>query len=137
MEIAMEYKETPETYASSPKGLQRLGKLKWWFIALLAFGVAIAIVVFVRALEPASVQFNKLGFFFITDAFAQAGAQSGPFDPKPIVMMAIIAALLIVLLGSVWTMLRSSNTSSIQAASDLTKVLVGFFVGVATKFLGT
>ncbi len=131
----MEYKETPEIYASSPKGLQRLGKLKWWFIALLALGVAIAIVVVVRTLEPASVQLKTLlGFSFITEAFAQAGAQPGPFDPRPIVMIAIIVALLIVLLGSVWTMLRSSNASTIQAASDLNKVLVGFFVGVATKF---
>ncbi len=103
----------------------------------MVFGVAIAIVVFVRSLEPASVKFNKLGFSFINDAYAQAGAQPSPFDPKPIVMMAIIASLLVVLLGSVWTMLRSSNASTIQAASDLTKVLVGFFVGVATKFLGT
>jgi hypothetical protein len=139
MEIAMasELKETPEKYASSPKGIQRIGSLKWWFIALLVLGVAAAIVVFVRALEPASVQFNKLGFLFITDAFAQAGAQPGPFDPKPIVIMAIIGALLIILLGSVWTMFRSSNASTIQAASDLSKLLVGFFVGIATKFLGT
>jgi uncharacterized membrane protein len=134
--MTMEYKETPEVYASSPKGLQRLGKLKWWFILLLALGLAIAIVVLVRAIEPASVEFQKLASFFITEAFAQTGAQSAPFDPKPIVMMAIIGALLVVLLGSVWTMLRSPNASTIQAASDLTKVLVGFFVGVATKFLG-
>jgi uncharacterized membrane protein len=138
MEIAVsEYREPPETYASSTKGVQRLGKLKWWFIALIAFGVAIAIIVFVRALEPASTQFQNLGVTFITEAFAQAGALAGPFDPKPIVMLVIIGALLIILLGSVWTMLRSSNASTIQAASDLTKVLVGFFVGVATKFLGT
>jgi uncharacterized membrane protein len=136
MEIAMEYREAPETYASSPKGLQRLGKLKWWFVALLAFGVAIAIVVFVKALEPASIEYKKLGFSFITDAFAQAGTPQAAFDPKPIVTMAIVTSLLIVLLGSVWTMLRSSNASTIQAASDLTKVLVGFFVGVATKSLG-
>ena len=68
---------------------------------------------------------------------APMSARVGPFDPKPIIMVAIIVVLLIILLGSVWTMLRSSNANTIQAASDLTKVLVGFFVGVATKFLGT
>jgi uncharacterized membrane protein len=134
----MELKEAPETYASSPKGVQRLGKLKWWFVVLLVFGIVVAIFVLVRALEPVSVQFQKTGAFLITDAFAQTAAQSPPvpFDPKPFVMVAIIVALLIVLLGSVWTMLRSSNAGTIQAAGDLTKVLVGFFVGVATKFLG-
>jgi hypothetical protein len=137
MEMAMsEYREPPETYASSQKGLQRLGKLKWWFVALILFGVAIAIIVWIFALSAAITSFASLSIV-TTEAFAQAGTQVGPFDPKPIVMMAIIGVLLIILLGSVWTMLRSSNASTIQAASDLTKVLVGFFVGVATKFLGT
>jgi len=133
----LEYKETPETYANSPKGLQRLGKLNWWYVGLLVLGVVIALTLLVRSFLPASVEFQKIGSFFITSAFAQqVDHPATPFDPKPIVMLAIIGALLIVLLGSVWTMLRSSNAGSIQAASDLTKVLVGFFVGVATKFLG-
>jgi hypothetical protein len=134
----LESKESPEEYANSPKGLQRLGRLKWWFIALLALGVVIAFVIFVRSMGTAyeSFQLGQVGSFFVGDAFAQSGAQVAPFDPKPIVMTAIIAALLIVFLGSVWAMLSSSNTTTIQAAGDLTKVLVGFFVGVATKFLG-
>ncbi len=132
-----EYKEAVETIARSPKGVRRLGKLSWWFIALLLIGSALAIYVFVRELKPAAVEFQKIGFFVITNAFAQTQPMpAGPFDPKPIVMMAIILTLLIVLLGSVWTMLRSSNAGAIQAAGDLTKVLVGFFVGVATKYLG-
>jgi hypothetical protein len=133
----MEYKEAPDKYASSPKGLQRLTKLKWWYIVLLIIGLAVAIKVFVWTIEPASVELRNLVFFLITPAFAETTMPTGPFDPKPIVIMAIIAALLIVLLGSVWTMLHSSNASTIQAAGDLSKVLVGFFVGVATKFLGT
>ena len=36
--MASELKETPEKYARSPKGIQRVGSLKWWFIALLVLG---------------------------------------------------------------------------------------------------
>jgi hypothetical protein len=132
--------ESTETIAQSPQGISRLSKLKWWFLAGLVIAIALAIYVFYVTFGETLKSFagHDINFFPLIDrAFAEAQQTPVPgFDYRPVVMLAIIVTLLIVLMGSVFTMLRSTNPATIAAASDLTKVLVGFFVGVGTKYLG-
>jgi hypothetical protein len=138
--MAQEWKSSPEDVAKSRPGFLRLFSLKWWFLLVLAIAVAIAIYVFFTAFGETvkSLSVSDINFFPLIDrAFAEVQqTPPQPFDYRPIVMLAIIVTLLLVLMGSVFAMLRSTNPATITAASDLTKVLVGFFVGVGTKYLG-
>lgn len=129
--------EDLKAIANSPKGVNRLVRFRWWYVALLAVGIGIAVYMLVRVVPEATQSFKNLSSLplLITQAYAQGAAAPTP-DYRPIIMMAVIGALLIILLGSVWVMLTGTNPDAIKSASDLAKLLVGFFVGVATKYIG-
>jgi hypothetical protein len=133
-----ELRESYENLAASPKGVSRLARFRWWFIALLILGVAAGIYILVRGAPEFYSSFMSIAGtpLLITQAFAQSAPASSTPDYKPLIMLAIIVTLLIILLGSVWRMLTSTNADTVKAASDLVKLLVGFFVGVATKYIG-
>jgi hypothetical protein len=125
--------DRPETIAASEKGLSRVSNFPLWFIIL--FVVAIVIAFFLLATyipQVLSADWPVL----VGQAYAQAGTPPPPTDYKPLMMVAIIIVLLLVLVGSVFVMLTSTNADAVKSAGDVTKLLLGFFVGVATKFIG-
>jgi len=124
----------------SSRGWRRITKLSWWFIVLFLIAIGIAIYVIIHNFVSATVEFHKLGdasvlSIFISSAYADT-ATNTPFDPKPLVMMCIIGTLVITLLASLGIMLTSTRAENVTAAGDITKLLLGFFVGVGTKYLG-
>jgi hypothetical protein len=133
----MQYEDN-ESVAKSPKGVQRLSKFRWWYLVLLAVAIGFGFFVLVKLFPEASQTIKSISWLpvFIDQAFAQAGATPTPTDYRPLIMVAIIGALLLILLGSVWVMLTSTSPDAVKAAGDLSKVLLGFFVGVATKYIG-
>ena len=135
-----EWKGKLEDVSASEIGIKRAFKLQWWFVLLLLLGLAVAIYAFLSIFPDAKSNFQILlsshSAFPFSVAYAAEAVPAVAFDPKPIILIAVIGTLLVILIGSVATMLLSTNTSAVASAGDLTKVLLGFFVGVGTKFLG-
>jgi hypothetical protein len=124
------------------KGIYRLFRLRLWFILLLLIAIAIGVYVLAQTIPESAQQIQKFLQnpsvpFFISTVYAADGSSSSNFDPRPIVMLAIIGTLLLVLLISVGVMLTSNTPATVTASGDVTKVLLGFFVGVGTKYLGS
>lgn len=78
---------------------------------------------------------NIAGLNIISPAYAQGGSAI-PFDPKPIIYLAIVGALFITFILSVWVNYFGKSEKAADHASTVAKTLLGFFIGAATNYLG-
>ena len=131
-----EYRTSKEDYALS-RPVERLGKLKLWFIVLLLVGIAtlLALLLFIASTSDAALSWS----------WAQESAQSQspsdrvePHGPllKNTIMSGIFSILGLVYLSAIYKLFFAKNQNHIDIATDLVKTLTGFFVGAATGFLG-
>lgn len=139
-----EFKASPEDVSRMSAGA-RLLRLRWWFVLLLILGVLAAGYVVLRqigALKAAPVQENVqaasvLGLVvpvYYTQPGSEGSAQ--PMNPRPYIMLVVFAVLAVVLLAGVFTQLTSKDEDKVDKAGDLVKTLLGFFIGVATSYIG-
>jgi hypothetical protein len=107
------YKSSGEDFSTS-KPVERLGKLKWWFVILLILGI--------------------LALFYAQQSPPQGTTES--VIPRVIIMAGVFGILGIVYPAGIFKLFFSGNAAQVDTAADLVKTLTGFFVGVATSFLG-
>ena len=135
------YKQSKEDFASSSPS-SRVSKLKWWFLLLIAVGIAALVAVLVNQGEKATDAIQKSGLeqLFISTAYAQDSAEPAEttdvFTPKLIIMSGVFVVLGVVYLAGIVKLFFTSNADQVDTAADLVKTLTGFFVGAATGFLG-
>lgn len=105
-------------------------------------GIAAAVYAIIRLLREIFAGGGRLtetlGYFkdyiLISPAFAQSG-EVDPLNLRPYILLGVFATLLLVLVWCLIAMLFTKNSKTQHTARDLTKTLVGFFIGVATSFL--
>ena len=133
------YKSSKEDFSSSPPA-ERVKKLKWWFILFILFGVLALILVWLSQGEKATKEIQKIGALpsIVSIAYAQyeTGNTSEKFTPRILIMAGIFIILGIVYLAGIFKLFFSGNSDQVDTAADLVKTLTGFFVGVATGFIG-
>jgi hypothetical protein len=126
------------------KGLARLAKLRWWFIALIILGITgVVLGVMWQAPEVTKnlrylQQSDHLLNWIANPALAQAPTGAAPerFDPRPIIVLGVFLVLAVVLLMAIYKMLFSDDENQVGTAGDIAKTLLGFFVGVGTSYFG-
>lgn len=134
-----EYKTSKEDYLSS-KPAGRLGKLRWWYLVLIALGLlALAYIWFTegsKTIESLSAVTDLM--VPVTSAYAQPtdDVNDDEFTPKVLIMAGIFVVLGLVYIVGIFKLFFSRNNDQVDTASDLVKTLTGFFVGAATGFLG-
>lgn len=133
------YKSSREDYANT-KGIQRLGKLRWWFLILIIIGLAALVYLWLTKGGEAVQSIQSIGSLLspISSAYAQteAALPNNEFTPKVLIMAGIFLVLGVVYFAGIYKLFFSGNSDQIDTASDLVKTLTGFFVGAATGFLG-
>ncbi|MFQ5651768.1 MAG: hypothetical protein ACE5IY_17660 [bacterium] len=128
-----------EFVAKAP--LERIRKLRIWFILLVLFGLTAMAYVLLSQLRsmsrtPASPA-AALGTLFMTPVYAHAQENNQVLDGtfRPYVSVGVFCLLAIVLLASLAVSLFSSNARRVTIASDVVKTVLGFFIGLATGFM--
>jgi len=134
-----EFKTSKEDYVSS-KGIHRLGKLRWWYLVLIAAGLLALVSIWISEGSRVVQDIQKVGALLapISSAYAQPvdPLDDNAFTPKLFIMAGIFVVLGIVYIVGIIKLLFSGNSDQVDAASDLVKTLTGFFVGAATGLLG-
>lgn len=82
--------------------------------------------------NPPGVHLTQL---FVSIAYAAETPAAG-FDIKPLMYFAIFVALLVAFLTSLYVQYFSKSTKAQDSAGTVSKLLLGFFVGAMTKYLG-
>jgi drug/metabolite transporter (DMT)-like permease len=133
------FKSSNEEFSSSSPS-ERITKLKWWFIILIILGVLALILVWFSQGEKATIEFQKLELpsTVTSIAYAQPDEPEKPekFTPRVIIMGGVFVILGLVYLAGIFKLFFSRNSTQLDTAADLVKTLTGFFVGVATSFIG-
>ncbi len=134
-----EYKTSKEDYLSS-KPASRLGKLKWWYLALIALGLLALGYIWLTAGGRTIESISAVGDLIspVSSAHAQPidEMNDDEFTPKVLIMSGIFVVLGLVYIAGIFKLFFSTNNDQVDTASDLVKTLTGFFVGAATGFLG-
>ena len=138
--MEMEYKTPPEDLVKL-SGLKRLSMFKWWFWILLILGVLALVYIFVievpsqfqQESEPLGELAQTNTYFF--SSFIQTQGHDST-DMKPYVMVGIFAVLAVVLVVSVGVQLFGKDPDKVKGAGDIVKTCIGFFIGVATSYIG-
>ena len=133
------YKSSKEEFSSTPPA-ERVKKLKLWFILLIFLGILALILVWLSQGEKATKEIQKIGFLptIVSIAHAQdeTGNTSEKFTPRVLIMAGVFIILGLVYLAGIFKLFFSGNSEQLDTAADLVKTLTGFFVGVATSFIG-
>ena len=122
------------------KPIERVSKLKWWFILLIVLGLIFLIWIVISNAQTVqtSMQRNDGGAMnlIVSRVFADdANRLSDPNGfPKNTVMLGVFAALGLVYFVAIFKVFFSTNPNNVDSATDLIKTLTGFFVGVGTSF---
>ncbi len=137
-----EWKSDDLSSVTASKGVNRLSKLRWWFVFLIILGVIGAFAALDKQVDRTSEEYKKgtssVIEMIIHNVYAQAPAdtQNEAFNPKPYIVLGVFVLLALVTLASVYAMLFSSNQDTVAKAGDVAKTLLGFFIGVGTSYLG-
>lgn len=134
------FKVGPDAYVElSP--LERVKTWKWWFLALVIAALVAAGWGFKR--QAAFIQQGSQALpsiSFVTPVYAQVPDATDDSNDlrsmRPYIVMLMLALIALITFASLGVLLFGKNETSVSTAADLLQTCTGFFIGVATSFLG-
>jgi uncharacterized membrane protein YhaH (DUF805 family) len=137
-----EFKESPNDLVTR-KPLERITRLRWWYIILLILGLIAAVVALVTQFNitlssghPSGERVATLALLTLQSDAPQDenSRKTGLEEFRPQVVLGIFLLIGTLTLISLLGVLFAQDPKKLEIASDILKTCIGFFIGVATGY---